>query len=99
MMEYTYEVTLDAPLGKKRGILVLNAIAGDCRGVLSLMSYSNPVRGSVDAGGACMLMGRMRTLMRNLPITAEGRIDPESLELTLYLGGQSYALHGSIRET
>ena len=28
MMEYTYEVTLDAPLGKKRGLLVLNAIAG-----------------------------------------------------------------------
>ena len=27
-MEYTYEVTLDAPLGKKRGLLVLNAIAG-----------------------------------------------------------------------
>ena len=95
MMEYTYEVTL----GKKRGLLVLNAIAGDCRGVLSLMSFSNPVRGSVDADGACTLMGRMRTLMRNLPFTAEGRIDLESLELTLHWGGRSYALHGSIRET
>lgn len=99
MMEYTYEVTLDAPLGKKRGLLVLNAIARDCRGVLSLMSFSNPVRGSVDVDGACTLMGRMRTLVRNLPFTAEGRIDLESLELTLHWGGRSYALHGSIRET
>ena len=41
----------------------------------------------------------MRTLMRNLPFTAEGRIDLESLELTLHWGGRSYALHGSIRET
>ena len=98
MMEYTYEVTLDAPLGKKRGLLVLNAIAGDCRGMLSLMSFSNPVRGSVDADGACTLMGRMRTLMRNLPFTAEGRIDLNGLELTLHCGGRSYALHGSIRE-
>lgn len=99
MMQYTYEVTLDAPLGKKRGLLVLNAIAGDCRGVLSLMSFSNPVRGSVDADGACTLMGRMRTLMRNLPFTAEGRIDLNGLELTLHWGGRSYALHGGIRET
>ena len=98
MMQYTYEVTLDAPLGKKRGLLVLNAFAGDCRGVLSLMSYSNPVRGSVDADGACTLMGRMRTLMRNLPFTAEGQIDLESLELTLHWGGRSYALHGNIRQ-
>ena len=98
MMQYTYEVTLDAPLGKKRGLLVLNAIAGDCRGMLSLMSFSNPVRGSVDADGACTLMGRMRTLMRNLPFTAEGRIDLENLELTLHWGGRSYALHGSIQK-
>lgn len=97
-MEYTYEVTLDAPLGQKRGVLVLNAIAGDCRGVLSLMSFSNPVHGSVDADGACTLMGRMRTLMRNLPFTAEGQIDLESLELTLHWGGRSYALHGNIRQ-
>ena len=56
------------------------------------MSFSNPVRGSVDADGAC-------TLMWNLPFTAEGQIDLESLELTLHWGGRSYALHGSIRET
>ena len=67
--------------------------------MLSLMSFSNPVRGSVDADGACTLMGRMRTLMRNLPFTAEGQIDLESLELTLHWDGRSYALHGSIRET
>ena len=91
MMQYTYEVTLDAPLGKKRGLLVLNAFAGDCRGVLSLMSFSNPVHGSVDADGAC-------TLMWNLPFTAEGPIDLESLELTLHWGGRSYALHGNIRQ-
>lgn len=99
MMQYTYEVTLDAPLGKKRGILMLNAIAGDCRGVLSLMSFSNPVNGTVDADGACTLMGRMRTLMQNLPFTAEGQIDLNGLELTLHWGGRSYALHGSIRKT
>ena len=98
MMQYNYDITLDAPLGKKCGLLVLNAIAGDCRGVLSLMSFSNPVRGTVHADGACTLMGRMRALMRNLPFTAEGRIDLESLELTLHWGGRSYALHGSIRE-
>ena len=98
MMEYTYEVTLDAPLGKKRGLLVMNGIAGECRGELSLMSFSNPVCGTVDADGACTLMGRMRTLMRNLPFTAEGRIDRNGLELTLHWGGRSYALHGSIRE-
>ena len=98
MMEYTYEVTLDAPLGKKRGLLVLNAIAGDCRGVLSLMSFSNPVSDTVDADGSFTLMGRMRTLMRNLPFTAEGRIDLENLELTLHCGGRSYAPHGSIRQ-
>ena len=97
-MQYTYEVTLDAPLGKKRGLLVMNGIAGECRGELSLMSFSNPVCGTVDADGACTLMGRMRTLMRNLPFTAEGRIDLENLELTLHWGGRSYALHGSIRE-
>ena len=86
-------------MGKKRGVLVLNAIAGDCRSMLLLMNFSNPVSGTVHADGACTLMGRMRTLMRNLPFTAEGRIDLESLELTLHWGGRSYALHGSIRET
>ena len=90
-MQYTYEVTLDAPLGKKRGLLVMNGIAGECRGELSLMSFSNPVCGTVDADGAC-------TLMRNLPFTAEGRIDLENLELTLHWGGRSYALHGSIQK-
>lgn len=96
-MQYDYEITLDTPLGRKCGSLVLNAIVGECRGMLSLMTFSNPVCGAVDDGGVCTMMGRMRTLMRNLPFTAEGRIDPEFLELTIHWGGKNYALHGKIK--
>lgn len=96
-MQYTYDITLDAPLGQKCGILVLSAITGEFRGVLSLMTFHNPVYGAANSGGECTLMGRMRTLMQNLPFTAEGKIHPDGLELTVHWDGKNYPLHGKIK--
>lgn len=94
MPEHTYEVTLEAPLGKRPGSLTLDSLDGECRGVLSLMSFANPVSGRIQEGGVCALSGWMRTLMRSLPFTAEGWVRRDAVELTLHWNGRSYPLHG-----
>ena len=51
MPEYTYEIVMEASLGKRLGSLMLDSLCGECRGLLSLMTFDNPVFGTVYADG------------------------------------------------
>lgn len=97
MPEYTYEIVMEASLGKRLGSLMLDSLCGGCRGLLSLMTFDNPVFGTVYADGTCCLSGWMRTLIQNLPFTAEGKISGEGLELTMHWNGKCYPIHGHLK--
>lgn len=93
-----YRVELWTLLGRRAGSLMLHMSSGCFSGMLSLMRSDNPVRGQVSADGRCTLSGSIRTRVSTYPMTGEGLLFPERLELLLHCAGMSLPLQGKRRE-
>lgn len=93
-----YRVELWTLLGRRAGSLMLHMSSGCFSGMLSLMRSDNPVRGQVSADGRCTLSGSIRTRVSTYPMTGEGLLFPERLELLLHCAGMYLPLQGKRRE-
>ncbi len=93
-----YRVELRTMLGQRVGSLMLHMSSGSFLGILSLMRSDNPVRGQVSADGRCTLSGSIRTRVSTYPMTGEGLLFPERLELLLHCAGIYLPLQGKRRE-
>ena len=79
----TYDVVLSTELGPRYGVLQADQSHGQLTGTLRMFSECHAFSGTCSEAGECRLEGDMRTLLRDIHYTASGRMDEQSLDLTL----------------
>ena len=84
MLEYTYDIVMQTPLGKKRGILYFNMDNEMVSGSLNVLGKENLFIGEMDIDGKFNLNGAIETIVSTFEYTAEGYIHEETINLTLY---------------
>ncbi len=93
-MDYKYEIVVETELGERRGSLALREAAEGCRGTLHLLRSDSEVSGQIFSGGQVRLAGKLHTLLQNIPFTAYGWLDPQSIALTLCYGHRRLPVRG-----
>ena len=93
-----YQVELDTMMGKRAGSLLIRLFGERFSGVLQLMQTENPVEGKVFADGRCTFSGSLRTKIKLYPLSGEGLLLPERVDLRLRCGGSVLPLQGIRRE-
>lgn len=84
MLEYTYHIVMQTPLGEKKGIIHLNINIDRVTGCLNILGKENVFTGEIDIDGKCNLNGSIETIVSTFTYAAEGYIDKETINLTLY---------------
>ncbi len=97
MAEHHFYITLDCPIGLRKGMLDLREQNGSCEGMLTLLTKALPCAGTVDEAGRLSLHGTLETLRTTQPYTAEGTMTAAGLTMTLHAGQHRYPLYGTRR--
>ena len=95
MPQYQYRVTMKTPLGSRDGHLLLSTRGTRIRGTLRILGSSNTVSGRLLPDGSCTLAGKIQTLVRTIPYTADGCFDAASIELTIHGERNTMPLQGT----
>lgn len=94
MSEQNYVITLDTPLGIRKGTLELEILETKIDGYLSIFGNRESVAGELTDDGACRLNGKFVTLMREFFYEATGYITCDNIALTLRSGQSVFPLNG-----
>lgn len=91
----SYDVLLHTPIGKRKGEMKVKIENGKLIGFLSLFGNTEPIEGSVEDNGDCVLRGRFITLLKPVDFTAVGTIRQDDLHFILKGAYGTYKLMGS----
>lgn len=95
MIVNRYDIIMRTPLGERQGQLRLAVKGRQISGNLDILGHTNPICGRMEADGRCRLEGQVVTLLRTLPFTADGRVDSDSVDLTLRGGQHEFQIQGA----
>ncbi len=95
MAEYTYDIMMQTPLGKKKGVVNLNVNINRIYGTLNILGKENVFTGEIDIGGKCNLNGSIETIVSTFKYTAEGYINKEKISLTLHGRQDVFTIRGT----
>lgn len=86
-MKELYEIILHSQLGPRKGTLCLEGTGGQLCGVLSLLGYENPVRGTRGEAGTVTLSHSLRTAVGEHPCRSVLKLSGSTLSGTAELAG------------
>ena len=84
MLEYSYDIVMQTPLGDKKGRMDLKTSLDRLSGHIYIMGRKNEFAGKVDGQGNCSISGSILSIVSSLDYSAKGRLSKEEIELTLY---------------
>ena len=90
-----YDVSLETPLGQRRGQAALEIRGTHVQGELTLMNHTEALSGEIAPDGSCHLVGNLTTLLRRIPYTAEGTITRNRVALTVKEKRNVFSLVGT----
>lgn len=85
---------MQTPMGIKHGTMRVQTVQNELSGCLDLLNHSEPFYGNIDVDGYCKFAGHIVTLMRNVEYVASGKINPESICLSLQEERGAYQITG-----
>lgn len=88
MLERAYKVILYTPLGERNGMLELMISEAKINGYLNILQHKESVEGELNDDSTCKLRGKIVTLMSKFCYEAVGKMDCDSIDLTIH-GGRS----------
>lgn len=94
MCRHIYRIVMKVPLGERPGEIHWKEEGGSVSGFLNIMGFKNAFRGSLLPDGIFEIEGSIKTLMRNIPFTAKGRIEGRFLTMALSEPRHTYTLKG-----
>ena len=89
-----YAVTLKTLLGDRHGLLEVERLGEETRGMLHILGHGTELHGSIAEDGKCRLEGMLKTLITSRPFVAEGCMNDHALSLLLRGQGESWAMTG-----
>lgn len=95
VFEYTYDTVMQTPLGEKKGTIHLNINNGRVSGCLNILGKENVFIGETSIDGKCNLSGSIVTIVSTFEYTAQGSINKETINLTLYGRQDVFSISGT----
>lgn len=92
--EANYEVTLQAPIGRRSGRMRVWSGSGRINGELDLLQNTTQFQGTIDGNGNFTVTGELITFMRKIPYSADGLLNGETVKMTLYTKSGVFELDG-----
>ena len=90
MSEKRYRICLFAPLGDRKGTIVLRVTQGRVEGWLDVMNEKNGLSGVLSEDGQLTISGVIRTLVSTMHYTATGMISGRRILLNLKTDSGAY---------
>ena len=84
MWSQMYNIVLRTPIGPRYGTMEIHGDCGKVAGFLNVLMGQNRFQGVMDEENWCEISGQLKTLMRTVFYSAAGRINRDSLSLTMY---------------
>ncbi len=98
VLEYTYDIVMNTPLGDKKGIIYLKVDIDRVSGSLNILGKVNNFTGEIYTNGKCHINGTIKTIVSTFEYTAKGYISDETIELSLYGRRNVFNIRGISRE-
>ena len=95
MGRQTFQVTLQVPIGERRGNLWWETQGESLHGILNIMGHENPFSGRLTAGHLVELEGNIVTLMRSISYRARGNLQDGRLSLQFSGPRHNWKLEGA----
>lgn len=96
MSRCMYKIIMLVPIGERRGMMEVNTIGNKIEGRMEILGHSEPFVGVIDEEGNCCIKGQFRTLMNEIPFTAQGIVREEQLHLLAYGNQDVFEIFGDI---
>lgn len=97
MLERKYKVYMYTPMGAKKGILLIQQEGTVLKGWLDILLHKEPVNGTVDEEGNCLINGVFITLLNSVYFTAAGKITDSHINLSLVdQENRHFQMNGSV---
>ena len=100
MTKRSFQITMQVPIGLRKGTLSWEEQDGILRGTLDIMRHRNPFSGTItpdarmEQAGTVRLEGSMAALVREIPYTAAGAVAAGRLSLELKEPRHVYQIEG-----
>lgn len=100
MKIYKYSITLNTPMGIKKGTLIRYAEYNrDAEsGYIEALGKKNPYLAKVRPDGECSMTVTLKTIIRDHNFCGSGYIYPDKLDITLHGGKANLLMQGEIKE-
>lgn len=95
MKKMKYQVTLEAPLGIKDGMMTIEIDGIHISGILDIMKVQNLFSGITD-NGICRISGTLKTHTHTVPYEANGTISDYTVSFMLVTERSNMRLTGSV---
>ncbi|MBN2006527.1 MAG: hypothetical protein JXA21_24460 [Anaerolineae bacterium] len=82
MIDGTYDVTVETPMGALKGTVVLRQEGEALTGKFTIMGKEAEFSGGAITGNQCSFSGEMVTPLGNMPYTINGTVDGDTLAAT-----------------
>ena len=80
-MKRVFDITINVPLGTRRGTLRISENGGIIRGDIETLGTKNAFTGETENGGKIKFKGQIRTFIRKFDYTAEGEISGNKIDI------------------
>lgn len=94
MSEFFYQIIMRTPIGAKHGVMSAQIDGTNLSGNIELLKHREPFTGTINGRGDCTITGRLVTLMRTIPFSGNGRIDADSVFLSIDGGRERFVIEG-----
>ena len=94
MSDYFYQIVMRTPIGAKHGKMTARVEGISVSGSIELLKHREPYTGTINDGGDCAITGQLVTLMRTLPFSGRGRINADSVFLSIEGGRERFEIEG-----
>ena len=94
MCRRIFQIVMKVPLGERPGRISWQEEDGFISGFFEIMGHKNPFSGHLSAEKIIKIEGTLVTLIRNIPFTAEGKIENGHLKMALTEIRHTYSLEG-----
>lgn len=84
MWSQMYNIVLHTPIGPRYGTMEVHGDSGKVAGFFNVLMGKNGFQGVVDEENWCEISGQLKTLMRTVFYSAAGKLNRDSLCLTMY---------------
>lgn len=94
IMTSRYSITVESPMGLRAGVLELSRAQEEVTGTLSLLGFTQPVRGEVTDPGQLRLTHQLRTAVSQMDCQSLLTLSQDGISGMMYTPQGGMPLHG-----